>query len=101
MSPAIKAGFVICGLMGFCGIAVLGPSLEGGVGTAVQTAFGATNATAVKNHKLKANKDYATGGPLSRAIDCCKQCDAEWNFEGDRCELYSQTSTTCYASCGK
>ena len=101
MTPTVKAMFVVVGLFGFCGISVIGPSLEGGVGTLTRTAFGATDATAVGNRKIKADKDYAKGGPLQQAMNCCEQCEAEWDFIGDRCELFSQASTACYTRCGK
>jgi hypothetical protein len=101
MSPGTKASFVVMGLLAFCAIAVLGPSIEAGGDSAIRTLFGATDAQAVGNRKLKADKDYAAGGPLQRAINCCSSCNSQWDFPGDRCHLRTQADTACYTRCGR
>ena len=101
MTPFVKSTFVVIGLFAFCGIAVIGPSLENGIGSLASTAMGSTKATAIGNRKMKANKDYAQGGPMHAAMACCEKCDSSWDFEGDRCVLISQADTACYTRCGK
>ena len=101
MTPFVKSMFVVFGLFAFCGIAVIGPSLEDGIGSLASTAMGSTKATAIGNRKMKADKDYAKGGPFQEAMTCCARCDSTWDFEGDRCELASQVNTSCYTRCGK
>ena len=96
MSDGVKATFVVCGLVGFFLIAVVGPLLGDAGSTAVELVLGHDDEKRVENRKIRKDPRYGASGELKRARDCCTSCKADWNHHDDRCELQTQALRECY-----
>ena len=99
MSGGVKASLVIGGLIAFFLVPVVGPGLEGAMGTMIQFALGSDDQTAAANRKIRGDARYAAGGPLKKSLACCQTCGLKWDFLSDRCVSTNQTDNHCYMTC--
>ena len=96
MSPGVKATMVIVALFGFFAMAVVGPMIGNASSSVVESVLGYDEETKVENQKKLANQDYKASGVLNKAVKCCLQCKADWNYFEDRCDLTSRSAIACY-----